>query len=122
MTHKHIACAFFALLVFTEAAAAQVMCLPRDRMVLQLQKNHQEYQAEIGIMRPRIRHRHSNPAKLVELFVSEKGTFTIILTTPQNVSCMVAYGDNWTGKAGHDPDARIKKFAQRPSSLRGTYD
>ena len=32
---------------------------------------------------------------LVEIFISKKGTWTIIVTTPQGKTCIVAAGDSW---------------------------
>jgi hypothetical protein len=35
--------------------------------------------------------------RLVELFVAEKGTFTIVITAPSGISCLIVASDNWDG-------------------------
>ena len=37
----------------------------------------------------------SNTGVMVEIFASNKGTFTILLTQPDGTSCFVAAGDYW---------------------------
>jgi hypothetical protein len=38
----------------------------------------------------------SSPMQMLELFASEKGTWTALITTPDGRSCIVASGDAWT--------------------------
>jgi len=37
----------------------------------------------------------STNGSLVELYTSENGTWTLMLTRPDGVSCLIAAGQNW---------------------------
>jgi hypothetical protein len=73
-------------LTATSAVAAGQTCAPRDTIIDQIGKRYGEGQEGIGL----------TPAgTLVEVFVSDKGTWTILLSTPQGNSCIAAVGENW---------------------------
>lgn len=74
-------------LVATGAATAQIpRCGPREDMVSILKETFTESQQAVGLL---------NPILLVELFVSEKGGFTIIVTGADGVSCVLVAGIGW---------------------------
>jgi hypothetical protein len=70
-------------------AAAQgvpTACAKRDALLSQLANRYGEVPVAIGVA----------DGRLVELLTAKDGiTWTIILTTPQGVSCLIASGDGW---------------------------
>lgn len=69
-----------------EAARAQMMCGPRNDVVANLEKGYSEHPVSMGLA--------SNGA-VIEVFLSEAGTFTIVMTRPDGLSCLMAAGKNW---------------------------
>lgn len=71
-------------LVTTAANAQGIPCGPRGKIVSQLAKKHKEQQAVMGV---------SKDGRLLEIWSSYKSrSFTVLLTTPTMVSCIVATG------------------------------
>ncbi|UCH74032.1 MAG: hypothetical protein JSU82_17225 [Rhodospirillales bacterium] len=68
------------------AIAQQAVCGDRDEIVARLESGYQESTTGIGL---------SASGGLVELYTSEKGTWTLMLSQPNGVSCLMAAGDNW---------------------------
>ncbi|MDX1576616.1 MAG: hypothetical protein R3285_10510 [Kiloniellales bacterium] len=70
-------------------AAAQgvpTACAKRDALISQLANRYGEVPVAIGVANGR----------LVELLTAKDGiTWTIILTNPQGISCLIASGDGW---------------------------
>jgi hypothetical protein len=65
--------------------AAQV-CAARDGLLSQLEKKYGEVPVAIGVA----------DGRLVELLTAKDGmTWTIILTSPKGVSCLIASGEGW---------------------------
>lgn len=78
-----------AAVVMTLAAAtteAQPMCGPRDIFLLKLQQDFRERPAGIGL---------AGSGHVIELLTSGHGTWTLLVTSPNGVSCIVAAGDGW---------------------------
>ncbi len=72
-------------------SAQGVHCAARDRVVERLESKFSEVLTTCGLQGAT-----TNRATLVEVWASEKtGTFTVILTNPQGVSCIVAAGTDW---------------------------
>ncbi len=67
-------------------ALAQTQCGARDSIVASLEDRYSEVPVSMGLA--------SNGA-MIEVFASETGSFTIIITQPNGVSCMVAAGAYW---------------------------
>ena len=72
--------------VFSLPAFAQSVCGQRDEIVSRLKSGYQEYNSARGI---------STNGGLVELYTSEKGTWTLMLSQPNGVSCLIGTGENW---------------------------
>lgn len=82
---KYVAAAMIAALPVT--ASAQQNCNDRSEVISQLNEKYQENQRSIGLA--------SNGA-IVETYASdETGTWTIIVTRPDGVSCLVADGRHY---------------------------
>jgi hypothetical protein len=89
-----------ALIVVTATptvAAQKQLCVKRPKIVRHLAKKFSETPVAIGL---------SRSGGVVELLSSDKGgSWTIILTTPDGNSCLVAAGENWesvVAKLGSD--------------------
>jgi len=68
------------------AQAARSFCTERDTLLSQLEHKYGEVPVAIGVA----------DGRLVELLTAKDGiTWTIILTSPQGVSCLIASGDGW---------------------------
>ncbi len=75
----------FALVAST--AVAQTQCNERENVLELLAKKYQETPIAAGV---------TNTGGLVEVLTDTKGgTWTIIVTTPQGMSCLVAAGEGW---------------------------
>jgi hypothetical protein len=87
----------FALVAST--ATAQTQCNERDNVLELLAKKYKETPIAAGV---------TNTGGLVEVLTDTKGgTWTIIVTTPQGMSCLVAAGEGWRNmeQIALDPEA-----------------
>lgn len=76
-----------ALILFIPAfAQAQLPCAPRAEIVTQISERFKETPEASGV---------TPQGLLLEIFVSESRSFTVLLTTPQGLSCVAAVGENW---------------------------
>ena len=78
--------AAFATLVLSTPSLAQSACGERSRFLDQLQQQYGENPTAIGLV--------SN-GSLLEVLTSTKGSWTILVTQPSGVTCLVASGDAW---------------------------
>ena len=83
---KSMFVAALSLCLMAELAQAQRYCPPHDQAVAQLNERHNEWRIGSGI---------SRWGNIVELFISEAGTWTILVTRPEGSSCVVASGGDW---------------------------
>jgi len=83
-----------AALIFGAAALAppahaqsRTNCLDREKMVQSLETRYNESLKSIGMQ---------SPTQLLEIWSSEdSGTFTVLITSADGTSCVVAFGQNW---------------------------
>jgi hypothetical protein len=69
------------------AAASAANCAPRDKVVERLKDKYGEIQQSIGL---------GQRGAIVETFASEaSGSWTITVTTPNGVTCMIASGQSF---------------------------
>lgn len=61
-------------------------CARRDDMVKTLASRYRELPRAIGL---------ANQTTVIEIFTSEAGTWTILLTRPDGASCIVSAGEHW---------------------------
>lgn len=75
-------------------------CAERGRIVQQLQTRFGEHRQSMGLQ---------GSDAIIEVFVSDKThSWSILLTRPNGVSCLVAAGQSWDNsapKTNSDPDA-----------------
>ena len=72
--------------VVATPAFAQMVCGNHADIEKRLQTGYQEVRTGVGL---------AGNGGLIELYTSEKGTFTIVLTRPNGMSCLMAVGENW---------------------------
>ncbi len=83
-------------LIPTAATAQQSpLCDYRDRILGQLAQKYGEAPVAVGI----------TGGALIELLTAKSGTWTIILTTPKGMSCMLASGEGWRKVEHEGPEA-----------------
>ncbi len=87
MWHKvTITAVAFSALMFTTSAFAQAVCGDRSNIVDQLSGRYKERPAAVGVV--------SN-GSILEVLTSDKGTWTILITQPGGITCMMSSGDSW---------------------------
>ena len=72
-------------LAASPVAAAQ--CGTREDVVAQLSAKYGEYPRSMGLS--------ADNSAIVEVFASDSGTWTITVTTPEGVTCLVASGGSF---------------------------
>ncbi len=68
------------------ANAAQRVCGGRDSVSEKLQASYDEQPTAIGL---------ASSGSVLEIFTSPTGTWTIVMTQPDGVSCLMAVGEHW---------------------------
>ncbi len=77
----------FLFVISTAQAQTQPQCNERENVLALLAKKYQEIPIAAGV---------TNTGGLVEVLQDPDGdTWTIIVTTPQGMSCLVAAGEGW---------------------------
>ena len=84
----NLACALLAIMlaVAGSAAAQDIACGPHNTVVMLLRQYYSEQVQALGI---------TSTGELVEIFVSPRGTWTVVMTTPSGPSCLVTAGVDW---------------------------
>ena len=84
--------AVVAMVGTTGPAAAQGLCMPREKIVEMLDTRYDEAPIALGL---------ASGGRLVEVFSSADGsTWTLLLTAPDGTSCMMAEGQGWSALPG----------------------
>ncbi len=89
---KYCACALAGAVAFAAASvglpqsAKAAECGTHDKVIAFLGKKYKEQVAAMGLV--------SNKG-FMQLFVADTGTWTVLLTTPEGISCIVAAGDSY---------------------------
>lgn len=97
MTRLLFALSFgFAALIPAIRAHAQPQCAPRDDVIAHLATHYAETRRGIGIA--------ANDTVL-EIFASDTGSWTIVITTAQGLTCLVASGEGFETIAAPPPGA-----------------
>lgn len=86
--------AFTKTLVACIAVASSVIlptqafaqCAPHDEVVSLLSERYQENQKAMGVV---------GDSRIIELFVSTDGSWTLVMTQPSGRACIIAAGQNW---------------------------
>ena len=76
-----------ALVTFGAApASAQSICGDRAKMVGYLGKEYRETLSGMGV---------ASIGAVVELYTAKTGTWTMLITRPGGLTCMIGSGENW---------------------------
>jgi hypothetical protein len=67
-------------------AETQQQCGPRDEVVKVLNAKYQESQRALGLI---------NEKAMMEVYISAQGTWTMVVTNDQGLSCVIAAGESW---------------------------
>ncbi len=98
----------FALLLHTAATVkAQPVCMPHDDFRVELQRNFSEAPVAIGI---------ANNGALIELYAKrDKSSWTLIMTRPGGLSCVLVAGEEWNDlrKREEEQIAQLDSLADR---------
>ena len=80
----------FATLIAASPALAEEnsACVERSEFLKHLSSNYDEAPVAMGL---------TSTGRVLEVVVSEAGSWTIIVTLPSGVSCGVASGESWEG-------------------------
>jgi len=74
-------------LTMPSSGSAETVCAMRDSMISKLKEKYGEAERGMGL---------SGTKAVVEVWSSDKtGTWTIVMTRPDGVTCVVAAGDSW---------------------------
>ena len=68
------------------AAQAQTMCGERDTVLSTLKKTYSETPVSMGL---------ATNGAMIEVLASPSGSFTIVLTQPSGLACVIAAGEGW---------------------------
>lgn len=77
-------------------SAIATPCAPRDVMIGELATSLQQNHRAIGL---------TQAGMLAELFVSADGRWTLIVSSPQGFSCVIATGHDWNYWIDTGPEA-----------------
>jgi hypothetical protein len=78
--------AFILALWAATPAMAQQQCAPREAALALLADRFNESRVGMGV---------ANGSMVVEVFASESGSWTITVTRPDAITCMIASGEMW---------------------------
>ncbi len=99
MTRKFLTCLAAAAMlpVFSNAGSAAAPCGTRAEIVKKLSEEFKEAPQSVGVV---------NQDAVVEVFVSENGSWTIIASGTDGKSCVLSSGEDWeTNVLAALPDA-----------------
>jgi hypothetical protein len=74
------------------AGAARARCLPHEEAIARLQRDYGETAQGLGL--------GNRGRSVTELFTSEAGSWTILVTRANGLSCIAASGENWIPMEG----------------------
>lgn len=82
-----VGAAFALLATLTDSpASAQANCGPRAQLVRHLSDQFKESPVAIGL---------AQSGQIMEVFASSSGSWSMVITTTDGKTCMVAAGENW---------------------------
>lgn len=82
-----IAATFSSLAPLAHSESGAPVCAERMVLISQLEQRHGEVRRSVGLQQD---------TGVIETFANaETGTWTIIITLPNGLSCLVAVGENW---------------------------
>jgi hypothetical protein len=86
-------------LAFSTAPVLANACAPHDDFSKHLAMNYQEKIGGVGV---------ANDGSLFEIFVSDKGTWSLLITNGKKISCIAAAGEMWVPYPALGAEARLR--------------
>ncbi|MDP6428746.1 MAG: hypothetical protein QF393_12080 [Rhodospirillales bacterium] len=83
-------------------ARAQGTCAAYDDLAALLGKKYGEHPVNWGL---------SSDGNLVEVFASDSGSWTVVVTNPRGISCIRAAGESWTVAPTMQADERDDEYS-----------
>ena len=68
------------------SASAQSRCAPHGEIIKVLSGKYQEYRRALGVI---------SEKAMMEVYISPKGTWTMLVTDEAGMSCVLAVGEAW---------------------------
>ncbi len=93
-----ISTAFIAFSALPNDSFAQAVCGDRSAFVKKLKNGYEEKPVSLGL---------ASNGSVIEVFASKKGTFSIVVTQPGGISCVVAAGDSWQSTSKQKTETKI---------------
>jgi len=87
-----LACALLFGTLSASAVEAQSQCGPRDEVIRVLNAKFQENQRAVGLI---------NEKAMMEIYISPMGTWTMVVTNEDGMSCVLAAGEAWDEMPTH---------------------
>jgi len=78
-----------AFLLAAPAAALGPPCGPRQAVAERLKKDHGEMSVSEGVL---------GREAVLEVFVSKTGSYSVVVTKTNGISCIIVVGENWERK------------------------
>ncbi|MDH5750152.1 MAG: hypothetical protein OEY85_12655 [Rhodospirillales bacterium] len=76
----------WSLLPSAAQAQAQALCGDRNELIEKLKGSFAEIPHSMGL---------ASNGSMIEIFASPDGSWTIVMTQPDGVTCLMAAGENW---------------------------
>ena len=86
MLHRVLLSATLLALILISTGAKASVCMQHKTLTGYLSEKFKEEPKAVGL----VEQQH-----LMEVFVSAKGTWTIVMTSTEGISCIIAAGDTW---------------------------
>jgi len=83
---------------FASPVQGQPLCGERGKVLSSLKDKYEEVPVSIGL---------ANNGTVVEVLASDKGSFTILTTRPDGLTCLVSAGNSWQNVDQHKVDTKI---------------
>ena len=77
---------FMSLIAVPASAQAVIPCGQRADIIQKLNEKYSESPVSIGL---------TNAGSVLEIFASKDRTFSVIVTQPNGIACLIATGGNW---------------------------
>jgi hypothetical protein len=100
MTRLTIVAGIVSSMPASVAAETMVWCGPHDIVTSILVEDFQELREAVGL---------SEAGSLMEIFASAAGNWTILLTSPTGLACIIAAGENFEKATPAAPEARARE-------------
>jgi hypothetical protein len=78
------------------SSATTVVCGAHDAIVSSLTESFHEQRESIGL---------TDGGMLIEIFVSDEGRWTMVMSSPAGISCIIASGESWERMPKPSPEA-----------------